>query len=160
MSEAPAPPETPPPGASHYVVYLASTGRILSVCQARSPDLAAAHHLDPGQATVEFDPAAGAPSDARDYVAGGAVTPKAAGAAVLDRATVPADGTTVATVSALPAPCEARVGLVRGTSEAQNDYIATIDDGVLAMVFNNPGTYQIAIVAADILEQRFEVVAT
>jgi hypothetical protein len=135
----------------NYVIFDGLTGQIL-----RS-GTTADNHLNqqvagPGEIAIE---AVG--RDDAHYVdlATSAVRDKLPMGATIDAATVPADGTTLATIT-LPA------GTVGASVFDEIDKLAELEiaDGSLELTFDEPGTYLIALAGVRYLPQELIVVAT
>jgi hypothetical protein len=89
--------------------------------------------------------------DLTQYVVGGAVTDKPAMPVSIDKTTVSADGIDLATISGIPVGALCRVASIAE---------AVVNDGTIELTFDNPGDYEITIIAFPYLDYTVTINAT
>jgi hypothetical protein len=115
------------PGATHFVKYEPTTGRI-----AYTGSVPVSMFALQGDAVIE-----GEANVLLDYVVGGAVTPRPANPAVLDGMTL----------RALPSPCVVAV----------EEVAHGCTDATAELSFSHPGTFTVTVIAFPALDASFQV---
>jgi len=131
-----------------YVVFDINSGFITRVAYLPSYETG---FIEGSEDLLPYD--AGNLSDLEHYVDLNTMTvvPRPDNLSTLDKTTVAADGTDLATISGIPAG-----SVVRITGQPEQ----TITDGVLELTFDTPGTYKIRIQSFPEKDTEFTIVAT